>query len=436
MQLQKYKEIKRFLYIISAILCVVGFFISFLFPITSNAVDVNSLKDQIRNTTAELEKIQKEIDLYSSKYNATTKEKQTLQSNLKALEITKQKLEKELSYTENKIKKSSLTIESVKNDIKGTENKINKNSLALNVSLRELEQTESESLIEAFFKYNTLTDAWGHLATFNRFQNALQAHIVSAKELNKDLSVQKQSLEKEKQDLVKYKTELTDKKEVTEYTAKEKTELLDETKNKESEYKKILDEKQKQKEAFDKELFAFESALKIAIDPSSIPSGRSGIFSWPLDVVRITQFFGKTVDSKRLYTSGTHNGVDFGTSIGTPVKSVLSGVIQATGNTDIQKTCYSYGKWILVKHPNGLSSLYGHLSRINVDPGQTVATADVIGYSGNTGYSTGPHLHLTVLASQGVQVEQFVNSKNCKNVVLPLADLKAYLDPMTYLPAL
>jgi murein DD-endopeptidase MepM/ murein hydrolase activator NlpD len=140
------------------------------------------------------------------------------------------------------------------------------------------------------------------------------------------------------------------------------------------------------------------------------------------------------VDSRRLYVSGTHNGVDFRAGIGTPVKTALSGVVWGTGNTDIARGCYSYGKWILIKHANGLTTIYGHLSQIKVVAGDKVITGDVIGYSGNTGYSTGPHLHFGVYATQGVIMEKYSQSKSCKTVVLPLADPKAYLNPMSYLP--
>jgi murein DD-endopeptidase MepM/ murein hydrolase activator NlpD len=219
---------------------------------------------------------------------------------------------------------------------------------------------------------------------------------------------------------------------------KDKNDLLAATKNKEANYKQILADRQAQKDKFEKELFDFESQLKIAIDPNSFPSSSKGkgVLSWPLDNIFITQYFGKTVDAKRLYTSGTHNGVDFRASIDTPVKAVLSGVVQGTGNTDLQKGCYSYGKWVLIKHPNGLSSLYGHFDLIKVSPGQSVTTGEIIGYSGQTGYATGPHLHLTIYASQGVQIEKYSGSLHCKNVSIPIASIDAYLDPMLYLPAL
>jgi murein DD-endopeptidase MepM/ murein hydrolase activator NlpD len=78
--------------------------------------------------------------------------------------------------------------------------------------------------------------------------------------------------------------------------------------------------------------------------------------------------------------------------------------------------------------------MYAHLSSFAVAKGDIVKSGQVIGYSGNTGYSTGPHLHFTVYASQGVKVMQYTSSVSCKHATIPIADPKAYLDPMLYLP--
>jgi murein DD-endopeptidase MepM/ murein hydrolase activator NlpD len=114
------------------------------------------------------------------------------------------------------------------------------------------------------------------------------------------------------------------------------------------------------------------------------------------------------------------------------VKAVLDGVVEGIGNTDEQRGCYSYGKWVLIKHSNGLTSLYAHLDLIKAVPGSQVSEGEIIGYSGQTGYATGPHLHLTLLASQGVTIQQYSSSKNCKNTKIPIASPNAYLDPMQY----
>jgi murein DD-endopeptidase MepM/ murein hydrolase activator NlpD len=108
--------------------------------------------------------------------------------------------------------------------------------------------------------------------------------------------------------------------------------------------------------------------------------------------------------------------------------------VVGVSNTDLVPGCYSFGKWVMVKHPNGLSTLYAHLSLQTVSVGQKVGTGELIGYSGNTGYTTGPHLHFGVYATQGVQITLFKNSLHCKGATIPLATLDAYLNPLSYLP--
>ena len=154
--------------------------------------------------------------------------------------------------------------------------------------------------------------------------------------------------------------------------------------------------------------------------------------------MKVTQYFGNTEFAKSgAYSGKGHNGVDFRAAIGTPVKAALSGTVEGTGNTDAVRGCYSYGKWVLVKHSNGLTSLYAHLSEISASRGEEVRTGEIIGYSGNTGYSTGPHLHFTVYASNGVRVMKLGESTGkktpCANAEIPVSPLGAYLNPMDYL---
>ena len=85
-----------------------------------------------------------------------------------------------------------------------------------------------------------------------------------------------------------------------------------------------------------------------------------------------------------------HEGLDIGTLSGTPVLSPAPGtVVMASGWGD-------YGRHVVLDHGNGVRSLYGHLSRIDVKPGQLVAKGDTIGRTGSTGRSTGPHLHYEI----------------------------------------
>jgi len=267
----------------------------------------------------------------------------------------------------------------------------------------------------------------------------IRDEVVKLKSLKANLEKNRQQSEVKKTDLITFKKDLGGQKRVLDNSIETKDTLLTITKNKESNYKTLLEEKIALREQFEKELFDFESQLQLAIDPTSIPKSQSGILAWPLDVVKITQHFGHTTFASKnpqVYNGGGHNGIDFRASTGTRVRASLGGTVTAWGNTDAVRGCYSYGKWILIKHNNGLSTLYAHLSLISVNKGDSVSTGQIIGYSGNTGYSTGPHLHFTVYATEGMRIVRLGDIKkstNCADARIPVADLKAYLNPLSYL---
>jgi murein DD-endopeptidase MepM/ murein hydrolase activator NlpD len=85
-----------------------------------------------------------------------------------------------------------------------------------------------------------------------------------------------------------------------------------------------------------------------------------------------------------------HNGVDIGVDMGTPVLAAMDGIVAETGYSS------GFGNYVVLSHHAGWQSLYGHLRTVSVKDGQRVATGQRIAYSGNTGYSTGPHLHFSV----------------------------------------
>jgi murein DD-endopeptidase MepM/ murein hydrolase activator NlpD len=241
-------------------------------------------------------------------------------------------------------------------------------------------------------------------------------------------------IDKERRTLSALKEELSDRKKIVDANRAEQQSLLNQTKNKEANYQRILDDRLALRAAFEQELLEYELQLKFELDPSRLPVAGSGVLKWPLDTVKITQYFGNTPFAQSgAYRGKGHNGVDFRASVGTPVKAALGGVVRGMGDTD--QTCRnaSYGKWILIEHGNGLSTLYAHFSLMRVEVGQSVNTGEVIGYSGNTGYATGPHLHFSVFATQGVEIGT-LRSRVCgRTYTMPLANPGAYLNPLAYL---
>lgn len=104
----------------------------------------------------------------------------------------------------------------------------------------------------------------------------------------------------------------------------------------------------------------------------------------------VTQRFGENPDYywDEFKIRGGHNGVDFGLPVGTPVRASADGVVS---RAERDKT--GYGLCVFVDHPGGWQTRYAHMSQVDVGKGDQVQAGDYLGYSGNTGQSSGPHLH-------------------------------------------
>lgn len=102
-----------------------------------------------------------------------------------------------------------------------------------------------------------------------------------------------------------------------------------------------------------------------------------------------------TVPVHGILTQGVHdrNAVDFGVSVGTPVMSFKSGTVIVAKSSGYNG---GYGNYIVVNHEGSCQTQYSHLSKVQVSVGDKVSMGETIGLSGNTGRSTGPHLHLNV----------------------------------------
>jgi len=241
--------------------------------------------------------------------------------------------------------------------------------------------------------------------------------------------------------LAQLKNQYTDQNSVLINNRAEQSELLAATRSEEEAYQQLLRDKQTARDQIIREMRQFESQLQFILDPNTIPPPGTPVFQWPVQNVIITQLFGGTEFAARNAAAyggrAYHPGVDFGAPRGTPILAPLGGVVRAVGNTDAVPGCFSWGKWSLIDHANGLSTMYAHQDVVSVTPGQRVATGEIIGYVGNTGFSTGPHLHFTIYARDGVSVRRFNEIRavtGCGAATTPVAAIEAYIDPMLYLP--
>lgn len=406
------------------------------------AQTTDQLQGTISQKQSEISNLEAEIVKYQSQANQLSSTATDLSTALQQIQITERKFEAQINLTKKQIDQTTAQLVINQQTINSLGRDIYTNTGVIEHLLRRIHENGSASIIEVLASGKTFSEFFDSDVVMQKLTKRLGGVVLTMKDQKTDTESAQLDLKKNQAKLIKLQNELADQEKIIASQRAEQAKLLKETKNQESNYRKLAATYQKRRDALDAEIREYETKLKFALDQSKLPQTGSGALSWPLDNIVITQRFGKTVDAKRLYVSGSHSGVDFRASVGTPVYAVASGTIEGTGDTD--EACYkaSFGKWVFIRHGNGLASTYGHLSLIKVSDGQSVSRGQLIGYSGNTGRSTGPHLHLTIYASQGVNGEEGARvttkpSISCpgKTFRQPLAPTSAYLDPLLYLPS-
>lgn len=139
-----------------------------------------------------------------------------------------------------------------------------------------------------------------------------------------------------------------------------------------------------------------EPKLQIRLDTAAITTAvRTALLNElpngsPVKNARISSNFGNRthpVSGKRR----SHNGIDYAVNTGTPVYATADGVVEA-----VRPSNKGSGNFVRLQHSFGISSSFSHLQKFNVEAGAFIKKGDLIGYSGNTGLSSGPHLHYEV----------------------------------------
>ncbi|MDO1557839.1 M23 family metallopeptidase [Brevundimonas sp. 2R-24] len=162
-------------------------------------------------------------------------------------------------------------------------------------------------------------------------------------------------------------------------------------------------------------LFVREASAKADIDVRAATAAvaRTISFAAPVDGYDINSRFGlRRLSYER--RARMHEGVDYAAPTGSPVLAVAEGEVVGVGNSS------SYGRYVEVRHANGLTSFYAHLSRIHVAEGDAVAAGAELGKVGSTGRVTGPHLHFEIRRNgQQVDPQRFLGRTLALRDIVP-----------------
>jgi murein DD-endopeptidase MepM/ murein hydrolase activator NlpD len=416
---QDYKREFKFLFIGTLLV------LPMVFSFAQTAQEIN---DKIDEKNADIAKIEQEIKAYQNELNSLGQQKTSLANSLKELEITRKKLSADMSVTQAKIDKTNLKIRSLGSQIVNKEESIANGNEAIKLDLKKSSEYEDYTIAEILLSKDNFTDIWNDVDSIITVRKKIINTINELRNIKTELEDTRDETIVARTELESLKQKLADQKKIVDQNTAEKNKLLAQTKNNEANYQALVADRLAKKDALEKEIDSYESQLKYILDASKLPG--KGSLSWPVDSVYVTSYFGPRWGK-------IHNGIDLRAAVGTPVKAAADGVVAGVGDTDQTCAGASFGKFILIKYNNGLATTYGHMSLTKVSKGQKVSRGQIVGYSGNTGYSTGPHLHISVYPKDGVDVKS-LPSKSCpgKTLTQPIAATNAYLDPAKYFPKL
>ena len=433
-------------FLVPAICIIIAMF--FVICPTAHASALDDLKKSIDQKNEEIKKLEEDAKKYRAELATKQQMGKSLKQELTRIQTNIKKLQNDITVTQQQIKRAELQIGALSYQIGDKEHSIAKLQSGLASLLALFYETERNSSIELFLRQPTFSRFFQMIAGNAAIQKRVLLTLSDLHALRTELQGEKNAQEQKRDESKDLNNLLTQRQQALVSQKTEQTQLLSITKQQETLYQKLLTEQEKKRQQLDNEIRDIEAKIRVTIDASSLPQRGSGVLGWPLsDIAKqscfgsisaalncITQFFGYTeFAAAGNYNGKGHNGVDFRADVGTPVFTAADGLVAGIGDTDGACRGASYGKWILITHNNNLSTIYAHLSQINVSLGQSMERGSRIALSGKTGYATGPHLHFGLFATQGVSI-QSIRSRVCGTLMtLPIAAINAYLNPLGYL---
>lgn len=403
-----------------------GFFVRAATSITELS---DAEKKAIEDKQDKLDEIKAKIKAYNQIIDLKQRQGSTLATQIQSLEAQANKLELEISDNQARIENLSSEIGSLEKRIADKESLILSQKRLLSELMRSVSGQSSIGIARLIMESNdesgwTMKDDERVAQTSGRLGELLEEIRMTKQELENEQTV----LEHKKAEADSVQEQLAKQNDYLESTKDTKASLLSKTQSEVKKYNTIVDQLEEERDAIENEIESLESTKVGELNLKDMPAFKHGLLGYPVKKVVFSQGYGKTAFAKtsKFYgTSGFHNGLDFAMPTGTSVLAAADGKVIATGNNGR----YAYGRWMAIDHGNGIVTMYGHLSSVVKSKGSSVKKGDTIAKSGNTGNSTGPHLHFTVFSAKSFEI---VPSKSVKSVKdIPVG---ATVNPKNYLP--
>jgi len=350
----------------------------------------------------QLSDVQSQMDQQAQKKNEA---EAVIGSVFEKLRVTQENLDaalKEFKTVSDQLAQTEEQITKTQAELEKTQANLSRRQDVLSTRIRDIYMHGQLNYLDVVIGAKDFSDFSNRVELLKRIVNSDMELITSIKDERDKINEQKAVLEQERQKQVELKAESAKKKEEVEKRKAEQQAILNKAQNDKATAEQAYNELEASSQQIGDMLRSRAAARAAAASGSDSSGGGSdssyyqpvsgsGRFIWPVNGVITSPFgyrnhpiFGRQI---------LHSGIDIGVDSGTPVHAADSGVVVEAGWLG------GYGYAVVIDHGNGLSTLYGHNSSLNVSAGQSVSQGQVIAYSGSTGNSTGPHVHFEVRAN-------------------------------------
>lgn len=361
--------------------------------------EIENLNNQIQTQRKQMKSLQEKQEEYAKLIKAKEQEKDSLQNQLEILDTRLKQSELEIDETTLEISKNNLEIKKIEIDLENKTEQIEKEKEHIASLLKLIYKQGETSPLEIILLNSSLADFINQLTYLENTNKEIGQSLTTLKTSKDEVDEQKKTLEEKKGKLDELKKELKNKKNILEGEITNKEFILSETQQSEKKYQKLLEKARKENNQAMSDIASLEKSVREKL----AKKGDSGIkeqvsdFAWPVTKNVITAtFHDPSYPFKK--SIGEHSGIDIRASQGSTLRATASGYVARVKFNG--STSYSY---IMIIHDDTYSSVYGHVSAVNVKEDQYVSQGQVIGKTGGaprtTGagpFSTGPHLHFEI----------------------------------------
>ncbi|MBI4092752.1 MAG: peptidoglycan DD-metalloendopeptidase family protein [Candidatus Kerfeldbacteria bacterium] len=376
---------------------------------SADTIEIDTLNQQIEEKRKAIDELKRQTAIYERQLEQQQDQQASLESELFELNDSIKETGTKLELNTVEIESLQLQIQRVQRDIVAREKEIAAQQDELGTLLRRLYETDQVSHLELVVQEQTFSGFFARVQTLHALSESVRVALDRVVTVKKELETAKDDLDANRADLDAKRQELETARSLLGQQELYKTNLLEATKSSEQKYQELLSELRQQSAAVDTEITTLIDQVNQRLKDrgEDLSSLRPEQLAWPIDSsLGISAYFhDPTYPFRKVFE---HPAIDIRAPHGTTVTASADGVVAIARKLDWIRDSKGNILWpaynfITIVHGGNISTVYGHLSQVNVLEGQTVKRGQVIASSGGTPgtagagrLTTGPHLHFEV----------------------------------------